>query len=378
MQGMQMISNAQLTTLIGSIYDAAEDPGMWSQFLAKLSGVTNGSCAMVMMHEPKTPKHTIASSWGLDPKALRLYQERYGELDVWARLGRAKPTGYVCASESLSPICELTRTEFYNDFTRPYDVKHGMFGIVANRSDSLANVSVFRSAAAGPFSHPELEVLRLITPHVQRASAIHSRLADLQSRALGFENAIDMMQCGVILINKKGTVLTMNRSANRHVSAAKGLRVHVGRLCAVQALESERLTALIDGAVKTTSGEGHSAGGTMVVSRPVGRPLSLTVAPLRVARRPEEPAAVIFITDPDERTELPGDLLQRGYGLTRAECRLTLLLVEGKSLDEVAAQARVSVLTLRSQLKSVFAKTGVKRQGELILLLLKSIGIVNR
>jgi DNA-binding CsgD family transcriptional regulator len=253
-----------------------------------------------------------------------------------------------------------------------------MFGVVTNQSDSLASVSVFRSPAAGQFSDHQLEILRLITPHVQRAFAIHFRFADLQSRALGLEKVINMIQWGVILIDVKGNVLTMNRSASRHMSAAKGLRLRVGKLCAVQGPESERLMALIDGAVKTTVGEGHSAGGTMLVSRPVGRPLALTVAPLRVARRPEEPAAVIFIADPDERTELPGDLLRRGYRLTVAECRLALLLVEGQSLNQVAAQTRVSVLTLRTQLKSVFAKTEVKRQGELIQLLLKSGGLVHR
>jgi DNA-binding CsgD family transcriptional regulator len=374
-----MISNAQLTTLIGLIYDAASDADKWGQFLATLSGMTDGSCAMMLMHETTIPKHTVSASWGFDPKALRLYQEHYGELDVWTGRGLSLniPDGYVCTSESLLPISELARTEFYNDFTLPYDVKHGMFGIVANQSDSLANVSVFRSPAAGPFSEPQLEILRLITPHVQRAFAIHFRLADLQSRAVGFENAIDMIHWGVILIDVKGNVLTMNRSANRHVGAAKGLRVRVGKLCAVQGRESERLMALIDGAVKTTVGKGHSAGGTMLVSRSVGRPLSLTAAPLRDARRPEDPAAVIFIADPDERTELPGDLLRRGYGLTGAESRLALQLVEGQSLNQAAAQTRVSVLTLRTQLKSVFAKTGVKRQGELIQLLLKSSGLVH-
>jgi DNA-binding CsgD family transcriptional regulator len=373
-----MISNAQLTTLIGSIYDAAADPGKWSRFLATLSEMTDGSCAMLIMHEATIPKHTVSSSWGFDPKALRLYQERYGELDVWARRGRTKPAGYVCTSESLSPIAELIRTEFYNDFTRPYDVKHGMFGVVTNQSDSLASVSVFRSPAAGQFSDHQLELLKLITPHVQRAFAIHFRFADLESRAQGFENAINMIQWGVILIDVKGNVLTMNRSASRHLGAAKGLRLRVGKLCAVQGPESERLMALIDGAVKTSVCEDHGAGGTMLVSRPVGRPLSLTVAPLRVARRPEEPAVVIFIADPDERTELPGDLLRRGYGLTVAECRLALLLVEGQSLNQVAVQTRVSVLTLRTQLKSVFAKTGVRRQGELIQVLLKSSSLVYR
>jgi DNA-binding CsgD family transcriptional regulator len=376
-----MISSAQLTTLIGTIYDAAADPGQWSQFLASLSAMTDGSCAMILMHEAKIPKHTVSSSWGFDPEALQLYQERYGELDVWAsrgRRGQPKQPGYVCKSESLISLPELARTEFYNDFTRPYDVKHAMFGVVANDCDSLANVSVFRSPAAGPFTDAQLEILQLITPHMQRAFAIHFRFADLQSRALGFESTIDMIQWGVILIDPRGNVLTMNRSANRHVSDAKGLRLRAGKLCAVQVPESERLMALIHAAVKTTVGEDHSAGGTMLVSRPVGRPLSLTVAPLRVAGRPKEPAAVVFIADPDQRTELSGDLLRRGYGLSVAECRLALLLVEGQSLTQIAANTCVSVLTLRTQLKSVFAKTGVKRQGELIQLMLKSSGLVHQ
>jgi hypothetical protein len=38
-----MINNAQLTTLIGSIYDAASDADKWGQFLAALSGMTDGS-----------------------------------------------------------------------------------------------------------------------------------------------------------------------------------------------------------------------------------------------------------------------------------------------------------------------------------------------
>jgi DNA-binding CsgD family transcriptional regulator len=369
-----MISNTELTALIASIYDAASDPGQWSQFLAMLSRITGGTSALILMHETKRANHTISASWAFEPKALRLYQERYGALDVWAERGHIKPAGHVCTSESLSPVSELVRTEFYNDFARPHDVKHGMFGVVANQSNTLASVSVFRDPTAGQFADGQLEVLRLIIPHVQRAFAIHFTFADLQSRTAGFESALIMIQLGVVMISPKGKVLSMNRSANRNVSAANGLRIRAGKLCAVKDRESEHLRVLIEGAVTTIVGDGHSAGGTMLVSRPVGRPMSLTVAPLRAKAWPEEPAAVIFIADPDERTELPNDLLRRCYGLTIAESRLAIILVEGRSLKEAAAQTRVSVQTIRTQLKSVFAKTGVKRQGELIQLLLRSSG----
>ncbi|MFX4770392.1 helix-turn-helix transcriptional regulator, partial [Acinetobacter baumannii] len=59
-------------------------------------------------------------------------------------------------------------------------------------------------------------------------------------------------------------------------------------------------------------------------------------------------------------------------GLTQAEARLLKGLVEGLSLAEYAATAELSVLTVRSQMKAVFAKTGARRQSELMRLVLTS------
>ena len=58
------------------------------------------------------------------------------------------------------------------------------------------------------------------------------------------------------------------------------------------------------------------------------------------------------------------------HGLTRAEARLAATLAKGISLEEAAAALSISVHTVRSQLKAVFAKTGVTRQAELVALLL--------
>lgn len=56
------------------------------------------------------------------------------------------------------------------------------------------------------------------------------------------------------------------------------------------------------------------------------------------------------------------------YGLTPAEARVALHVIDGGSLATYAQLAAVSVGTARTQLKSVFAKTGVSRQAELIKL----------
>jgi len=68
--------------------------------------------------------------------------------------------------------------------------------------------------------------------------------------------------------------------------------------------------------------------------------------------------------------DLPQDILRTLFGLTPAECRVALLLGVGHSPQEIAQTIGVSFETVRSHIKSIFSKTNVKRQGELIRLLL--------
>ena len=59
------------------------------------------------------------------------------------------------------------------------------------------------------------------------------------------------------------------------------------------------------------------------------------------------------------------------YGLTPAECRVALLLSDGRAPQEIAKMVGVTQNTVRSQIKSIFSKTGDGRQGELIQLLFR-------
>ena len=54
------------------------------------------------------------------------------------------------------------------------------------------------------------------------------------------------------------------------------------------------------------------------------------------------------------------------YGLTRTEARIASLLANGRSIREIGDELELAYETVRSVVKSVFAKTGVRRQGELV------------
>jgi DNA-binding CsgD family transcriptional regulator len=65
-------------------------------------------------------------------------------------------------------------------------------------------------------------------------------------------------------------------------------------------------------------------------------------------------------------------VLQDLFGLTPAEARVARWIAAGKRIRDIADEAGLAAGTVRQQLKSVFAKTGVSRQADLVGLLVGS------
>jgi DNA-binding CsgD family transcriptional regulator len=67
--------------------------------------------------------------------------------------------------------------------------------------------------------------------------------------------------------------------------------------------------------------------------------------------------------------------LRQLYRLTPMETRLAMGLVEGNSLDHCCHELGIRRSTGRMHVRNLFVKTGVRRQAELVSLLLRSIGL---
>lgn len=70
-------------------------------------------------------------------------------------------------------------------------------------------------------------------------------------------------------------------------------------------------------------------------------------------------------------------ILRAELGLTQSEARLALQLGAGATVADAAKELNISVHTARNQLKSIYSKTGINRQSELIKLLIE-LGLLSR
>ena len=130
---------------------------------------------------------------------------------------------------------------------------------------------------------------------------------------------------------------------------------------------------LIHDAMRTAEGDGFASGGALSISRRQRPPLHVLISPVRgvdaEARHPIR--ALLFISDPTARIRPAGQTLADLFGLTPAECRLALLLADGRAPTEITDILGVSRNTLKSQLASIYQKTGTSRQAQLVRLLLQ-------
>jgi DNA-binding CsgD family transcriptional regulator len=81
-------------------------------------------------------------------------------------------------------------------------------------------------------------------------------------------------------------------------------------------------------------------------------------------------ASALMVATPLLKASAPSPALVAAlFNLTRSEARVAKGILEGKPVNRLAIELGLSVATVRSYLKSVFEKTNVHRQAELVLLL---------
>jgi DNA-binding CsgD family transcriptional regulator len=144
-----------------------------------------------------------------------------------------------------------------------------------------------------------------------------------------------------------------------------------GRLCTTDDASTLRLKGLVVAATDACAqGKG---GGTLFVARKDNLPAVIVVNSLNPVREDDlaigSASAILFIRA-SAAPLLTSDALKSLFGLTQSEALVAKALTEGKSVEEIASGAGVSLNTTRVHLKSIFGKTGTNRQAHLVALLL--------
>jgi len=196
--------------------------------------------------------------------------------------------------------------------------------------------------------------------------------AQLDTTALDMmRSVIDCLPTGICLVDARGVIVTRNRVADECLTNSDVLKHKQRRLVAERENDQTRLCRALRN-VCSPKADAHAD--YLAMASPVtGGLTTLVVAPFCAAVHGEPDGkgqsprlALVFIIDTDGDARVGDAALNQLFGLTPSESRLTEALLNGKSVNEYASAASVTVNTARSQLKSIFRKTETCRQADLI------------
>jgi DNA-binding CsgD family transcriptional regulator/PAS domain-containing protein len=365
-------SNAVLSKLIAALYDAVSDQSLWPVFLHDLALATHSSQSAILFHDLNHGEHAVSLAWGVEDAAMRDYQQHFGTCDLWLQKGAPLAyTGWLATGEEVCPFEEFSRSEFYSDYLRPNGIAHAMWGVIEKSPSTLINVGVYRELRRGSFQSKNLELLQFLAPHLQRGFRLHLQLSELRAQAANLERAVDMLPTGIIFLASDGRIIHLNKAAAKILNENDGIVARQGRLFAERSAESSRLESLISQASATSMGTGLGPAGGMTISRRLRPPLQVLITPVRKMDLDANcrVSAMVFVADPAQRVRPAPDILRALFGLTPAECRVALLLGDGHAPPEIAGMVGVTVNTLKTQLASIYRKTGTSRQAQLVRIL---------
>lgn len=256
----------------------------------------------------------------------------------------------------------LRATEFYADILLPFDIFHSV-GFLLQQGTESSVLTISRSSRTGCYQAQELQLGKQLLPHLRNIQHIQ--------KVIG-ETHLDAVEAPypVWLLDANGRICGRNRQATRFTELHSAVGERAGTLW--PALPQDRIA--LNAEVKNVIG-GINIGGRVPIRDKSGTPRY--IAYIQHCRREAfltwlityPPVALVVLHPLACDASLLEPVLVRLYGLTTAECRVAVKLLELESIHLVAASLNRSEETIRSQIKSVFAKTGTHSQAQLLKLL---------
>lgn len=370
-----MVSLEAFSELLEVLYSAPLQQEQWGHFLTLVSKHTEAQNGAFLCANHRLGLSVFAQGGSklLEGVDMLTYKEKYAPSDPFRapvlRFGRPG----VVQDEDMLPSAGILKTEMYRQLLAPRGYRYGTLVLLSVTVRRLEALSIWRSMEQGPMEEDGIRLLNLLLPHMQRALEIRSVIGVAHQRLAGAEAMVDASTTATFLLTKEGRVLHRNAAAELLLNETDALALHNGMLISSEIRFREPLRKFLrDAAMQISPGLRAEAAHAMALHRSGShQPLQLLASPLPPAHRIRSCAdLVLLVNDPESTVNYPDHVLHALYGLTPAQTEVANGLLTGYTLEEIATLRRVSVGTVRQQVKSILNKTGASRQGDLIRLLM--------
>ncbi|GAB1387614.1 hypothetical protein MASR1M59_27620 [Melaminivora sp.] len=362
----------QFSQILDKLYEAALNPDGWESCLESIRQQLNGNYVSLIVRTVTAEDTGLIVSVSQTRRELDRYTPNLSVSPFTGML----PDRLVTNADVIADS-EWRTSAYYLGWCAPHDVYHVMAADIATREGEIYGFRITRPESAPPFSAADKDLGRRLVPHIKRALNLHQSIHQDRKVLSLYSRAMAQLLVGVVVLDKDCNVIECNPAAKSILDMQDGLRVTGNQLEATYANDNRKLQRMIKDALSHKEGSKIALTEALSISRPSGQlswgVVLQSISPDQWTEGKQRPAVAVFVRDSESKTQPPVKLAQQLFQLTPAETMLAIQLANGMSLEEAAEALNIRRNTARAHLRSIFSKTGVRRQMELVRIFLNSV-----
>lgn len=367
-----VLSPDRLSHLLGTIYEAALDPANWSICLEEVRRELDGNFASLIV------RAGTGSDLGLIvSRGGGLVETNPGNPMIALSPLTGIPSDRLVTLRDLLSDAEWRATAYYRDWCAPHDVFHVMAADIRTRDGGVYGFRVTRGEEAPPFSPRDREVGERLLPHIKRALNLQLSIHQDRKVISLYSRAMAQLMVGAVVLDQNSEVIECNPAATAILDMQDGLRIVGKHLEATYVNDNRKLQRLVKDALQHPQVSKMTLTEAVSISRPSGQVnwgvVVQSIPSDQWTEGKQRPSVAVFVRDAEGQAHPPVKLAQQLFQLTPAETGLAIQLANGLSLEEAAEALNIRRNTARAHLRSIFSKTGVRRQTELVRIFLNSV-----
>ncbi|UDL88666.1 helix-turn-helix transcriptional regulator [Mesorhizobium sp. PAMC28654] len=354
-----------LDDALDHVLEAALAPERWSSVLERICEATGSFGAHILPLRgkfspgvPATPSLREAFEVYFR-EGWHLQDIRFGCVPHVLRKG-------VAVEHDISSEDDFRRSSYYNDFLGRFGFRYSaMIGFTTG--DTLLSLGLQRTIRDAPFDRDEERILVRMRNRLSMAADIMRGVSF--ERINGMSDAFDMADTACAFYDRHGRVTRLNKLCESLLD--QDIRLVGGELTSRWPTEGVALRGHVKAVMQPVAIADTMASSPVRLSRPGRRPLVVRAQRLRgmPAEIFSHSVAVAIVTDIEARPVPAAKTLQILFSLTAQEAVVAIQIARGLAPKEIAETLGVSYETIRTQAKSIMAKTDTKRQSEIVALL---------
>uniref|UniRef100_Q07I18 Transcriptional regulator, LuxR family n=1 Tax=Rhodopseudomonas palustris (strain BisA53) TaxID=316055 RepID=Q07I18_RHOP5 len=367
-----------LRRLSDALQVAPYQPAEWMTALRMVAQATNSTHGeMVCWTKPKkTPLRLISNLSDEQAKLIQDWEIQVGadpSINPIVAAGISAPVLQTVTDDEVIRHDERSRHVVWNEYYHKLDIYHMCFSPLWRSSDSIVGLFLLRSFRDGAVSGDERRLFGSIASKWRDAALTAQSFKTDGARILA--GALEGISIHAIILDGFGRCVHVSPVAESLLSGDDALTVRMDRLrrsdssqavadcqCAGRLIAIDAdLQPCIDCVTRLVGPGGSDCRScSIVVKGPSG-----ISAQLRISSIPRDRheisfgAAAIVVIDPPVVPSSIELLTDVASALTKAEREVALEMLDGRRPAEIAVRRSVSVETIRSQIKRIYAKLEV-------------------